>query len=107
MRFWLGKISGLNIVMGKTPRLPIALQQAVMRSLRQSLERANQALKTRYPEPKLLYQQRGTAPYHAAGRAVSVPDNGFSAPDSHVQATGAASASRPAAGQWGDEAFCP
>ena len=45
----------------KTPRLPIALQQAVMRSLRQSLERANQALKTRYPEPKLLYQQRGTA----------------------------------------------
>lgn len=32
-----------------------------MRSLRQSLERANQALKTRYPEPKLLYQQRGTA----------------------------------------------
>ena len=32
-----------------------------MRSLRQSLERANQVLKTAYPEPKLLYQQRGTA----------------------------------------------
>lgn len=45
----------------KTPRLPIALQQAVMRSLRQSLARANQALKTDYPEPALLYQQRGTA----------------------------------------------
>jgi len=45
----------------KTPRLPIALQQAVMRSLRQSLERANQVLKTAYPEPKLLYQQRGSS----------------------------------------------
>lgn len=45
----------------KTPRLPIALQQAVMRALRQALERANLALKTNYPEPTLLYQQRGTA----------------------------------------------
>jgi SprT protein len=53
----------------KTPRLPIALQQAVMRSLRQSLARANQALKTDYPEPALLYQQRGTAGGHGlAGR---------------------------------------
>ncbi|WP_288474133.1 SprT family zinc-dependent metalloprotease [uncultured Pantoea sp.] len=45
----------------KTPRLPIALQQAVMRSLRQSLDRANQVLESAWPEPKLLYQQRGTA----------------------------------------------
>ncbi|MEG3109229.1 MULTISPECIES: SprT family zinc-dependent metalloprotease [Pantoea] len=45
----------------KTPRLPIALQQAVMRSLRHSLELANQKLARSYPEPKLIYQQRGTA----------------------------------------------
>jgi len=45
----------------KSPRLPIALQQAVMRSLRESLARANQTLETHYPEPALRYQQRGTA----------------------------------------------
>ncbi len=44
----------------KTPRLPIALQQAVMRSLREHLQRANDSLKQAYPEPSILYQQRGT-----------------------------------------------
>lgn len=32
-----------------------------MRALRENLQRANQRLETDYPEPKLLYQQRGTA----------------------------------------------
>ena len=45
----------------KAPRLPIALQQAVMRSLREKLARANLKLDRNYPEPKLVYQQRGTA----------------------------------------------
>ncbi|ARF48707.1 SprT family protein [Pantoea stewartii subsp. stewartii DC283] len=45
----------------KTPRLPIALQQAVMRALRDALERANRMLERTYPEPTLVYQQRGTA----------------------------------------------
>lgn len=45
----------------KAPRLPIALQQAVMRALRENLQRANHQLESHYPEPKLLYQQRGTA----------------------------------------------
>lgn len=45
----------------KTPRLPIAIQQAVMRSLRQFLQLANERLKRSYPEPQLIYQQRGTA----------------------------------------------
>ena len=45
----------------KPLRLPIALQQAVMRSLREKLQLANQRLERYYPEPKLVYQQRGTA----------------------------------------------
>lgn len=45
----------------KSPRLPIALQQAVMRSLRDKLAQANLRLGRDYPEPKLVYQQRGTA----------------------------------------------
>ncbi|WP_439213809.1 SprT family zinc-dependent metalloprotease [Duffyella gerundensis] len=45
----------------KPIRLPVALQQAVMQSLRTHLQQANQALKTHYPEPALNYQQRGTA----------------------------------------------
>jgi len=45
----------------KSPRLPIAQQQAVMRMLREKLQQANQYLKRDYPEPKLVYQQRGTA----------------------------------------------
>jgi Uncharacterized protein conserved in bacteria len=45
----------------KTPRLPIALQQAVMRSLRHHLQLANEKLERHYDEPKLVYQQRGTA----------------------------------------------
>lgn len=45
----------------KPLRLPIALQQAVMRSLREKLQLANQRLDRNYPEPALLYQQRGTA----------------------------------------------
>ncbi len=45
----------------KAPRLPIALQQAVMRCLREKLQQANEHLGTYYPEPKVVYQQRGTA----------------------------------------------
>ena len=43
-----------------TLRLPIALQQAVMRRLRDDLAQANHILKTDYPEPSINYQQRGT-----------------------------------------------
>lgn len=43
-----------------TLRLPIALQQAVMRRLREDLARANQQLNSQYAEPKISYQQRGT-----------------------------------------------
>lgn len=50
-----------------TLRLPIALQQAVMRRLRQDLAQANHILNTNYPEPKVSYQQRGTT----AGSAYS------------------------------------
>ena len=42
-------------------RIPIALQQTVMRSLRSYLQRANQFLHTEYTEPRVVYQQRGTA----------------------------------------------
>ena len=45
----------------KSPRIPIALQQSVMRCLRENLAKANLALKRNYPEPKLVYQQRGTS----------------------------------------------
>lgn len=45
----------------KPIRLPIALQQAVMHALRTKLQLANQQLKRSYPEPELIYQQRGTA----------------------------------------------
>jgi SprT protein len=45
----------------KAPRLPIAIQQAVMRSLREKLAQANLKLGRNYPEPKLVYQQRGTS----------------------------------------------
>ena len=45
----------------KTTRLPIAIQQAVMRSLRENLAQANLKLGRSYPEPKLVYQQRGTS----------------------------------------------
>lgn len=44
----------------KSPRLPIALQQAVMHCLRDKLARANQRLDSQYPEPHVVYQQRGT-----------------------------------------------
>lgn len=42
-------------------RIPIALQQAVMRCLRNKLQLANQHLGTAYPEPKINYYQRGTS----------------------------------------------
>lgn len=45
----------------KSQRLPIALQQAVMRQLREKLQQANVRLERDYPEPALVYQQRGTA----------------------------------------------
>lgn len=43
-----------------TLRLPIALQQAVMRRLRHDLAQANRILNTDHSEPKISYQQRGT-----------------------------------------------
>lgn len=45
----------------KTSRLPIALQQAVMRCLREKLRMANQFFGTDYTEPEITYQQRGTS----------------------------------------------
>ena len=45
----------------KSPRLSLALQQATMRTLREKLQLANQRLERNYPEPKIVYQQRGTA----------------------------------------------
>lgn len=45
----------------KTPRLPIALQQAIMRSLREKLALANLRLDRSYPEPALNWKQRGTS----------------------------------------------
>lgn len=45
----------------KAPRVPVALQQAVMRSLREKLMQANIFLQSAYPLPGVLYQQRGTA----------------------------------------------
>ncbi|MBW7982958.1 SprT family zinc-dependent metalloprotease [Enterobacillus tribolii] len=43
------------------PRVPITLQQAVMRCLRDKLQQANQRLDAQYPEPKITYRQRGTS----------------------------------------------
>jgi len=45
----------------KTTRVPVACQQAVMRSLRHFLQLAAQRLECTFDEPALLYQQRGTA----------------------------------------------
>ena len=45
----------------KSPRLPIALQQAVMRCLREKLQLANAYFGTDYSEPEISYQQRGTS----------------------------------------------
>lgn len=53
----------------KMPRIPFSVQQAVMRCLRNNLTLACQRLERDYPEPKILWNQRGTA----AGTAW--PDN--------------------------------
>ncbi|MBS0849316.1 SprT family zinc-dependent metalloprotease [Citrobacter sp. JGM124] len=45
----------------KVPRIPIAIQQAVMCCLREKLTQANTFLQCDYPLPSVLYQQRGTA----------------------------------------------
>lgn len=47
--------------MNKTPRIPVAVQQAVMNSLRHHLQLASARLERTFPEPALLYQQRGTS----------------------------------------------
>lgn len=44
----------------KIPRISIALQQAVMRCMRENLQRACLTLAQDYPEPSVAYQQRGT-----------------------------------------------
>lgn len=43
------------------PRIPIALQQAVMRCLREKLQLARQHFAVEFPEPSIVYQQRGTS----------------------------------------------
>lgn len=45
----------------KAPRVPIAIQQAVMCCLREKLIQANTFLQCDHPLPSVLYQQRGTA----------------------------------------------
>jgi len=42
-------------------RIPIALQQAVMRCLREKLQLAREHFGVEFAEPKIHYQQRGTA----------------------------------------------
>ncbi|MDQ9555132.1 SprT family protein, partial [Serratia marcescens] len=42
------------------PRIPIALQQAVMRCLREKLQLARRHFAVEFPEPSIAYQQRGT-----------------------------------------------
>ncbi|CAK9884281.1 MAG: Protein SprT [Candidatus Erwinia impunctatus] len=44
----------------KSLRLPIALQQAVMRTLRDNLQRARLHFACDFPEPSIIYQQRGS-----------------------------------------------
>ncbi|CDG86895.1 Protein sprT [Xenorhabdus bovienii str. puntauvense] len=44
----------------KLVRVPLALQQAVMRTLRQKLAQASDYLETTFPEPCVTYRQRGT-----------------------------------------------
>ena len=43
-----------------TYRIPIALQQAVMRCLREKLAQANARLNQSFPEPAISWHQRGT-----------------------------------------------
>ena len=43
------------------PRIPIALQQAVMRCLREKLQLARRHFAVEFPEPSIVYQQRGTS----------------------------------------------
>ncbi|WP_075182385.1 SprT family zinc-dependent metalloprotease [Pantoea sp. 1.19] len=45
----------------KTPRVPIALQQAALARLRAQLRLASDTLARPFPEPTLSFQQRGTA----------------------------------------------
>ncbi|MBV4414370.1 SprT family zinc-dependent metalloprotease [Enterobacteriaceae bacterium YMB-R22] len=45
----------------KTLRIPVAVQQAIMRSLRGKLMLACQQLERDYPEPKITFDQRGCA----------------------------------------------
>jgi SprT protein len=42
-------------------RIPIALQQAVMCCLRAKLQRAQRHFSLEFPEPNIIYQQRGTS----------------------------------------------
>ncbi len=46
--------------MMKTIRVPIFLQQNVMRTLREKLALAEQKLEQKFPEPSISYKQRGT-----------------------------------------------
>lgn len=51
----------LKLAAMNKPRIPIALQQAVMRCLREKLQLARQHFAVEFPEPSIVYQQRGTS----------------------------------------------
>lgn len=42
------------------PRIPILIQQSLVRTLRMNIHKSNQLLKQNYILPKLTYQQKGT-----------------------------------------------
>ncbi|PHM46470.1 SprT family protein [Xenorhabdus mauleonii] len=44
----------------KSVRVPLSLQQAVMRTMRQKLAQASDFLQVTFPEPEINYRQRGT-----------------------------------------------
>ncbi|WP_340615476.1 SprT family zinc-dependent metalloprotease [Xenorhabdus entomophaga] len=44
----------------KSVRVPLSLQQAVMRTMRQKLALASDFLQNSFPEPNVTYRQRGT-----------------------------------------------
>lgn len=50
-----------SLVIMNRVRIPIALQQAVMHCLRAKLQRAQQHFAVAFPEPTIVYQQRGTS----------------------------------------------
>ncbi len=48
------------IAVMQSVRVPLSLQQAVMRTMRQKLAQANNFFQATFPEPQITYRQRGT-----------------------------------------------